>query len=282
MFDLIIIANGLVAAGIVCLAASLFRIRKLTDVLPDGNMQSRWRILAAMVGLFILGYIAQVYLFWDSYENFSGMIVPIIFFCGACFVWTVCALALQTTLDLIRVLRENNVDPLTQIYNRRFLDERLTEEVNRAVRYEMPLSVLMLDIDHFKSVNDTYGHQAGDLILSEFGNLISSVVRDSDIVARYGGEEFLVLTPGSDEDAAGNLANRIRERTQERQFVVDSQEGPQTVNVTVSVGVAQLRGEINTHEKLVKSADEALYSAKRGGRNRVSMNSIEILQPVPA
>jgi len=265
-------ANMLVFAGATAIWLSLQKVLQLIKILPDGKMRKRWYMLGGLIVLFILGYVAQISFFWDSYVDWSAMMVPVIYFCGGIFVWAVCGLSLQTTVDLKIVLRENVTDSLTSIYNRRYLEQRLSEEVDRAARYQAPLSVMMLDIDHFKSINDTWGHQAGDKILSEFRELIKSSVRVSDIVARYGGEEFLILAPSTDAEAAYNLAERIRENTEKHNFEINGSDlEKRSVCVTVSAGVAQLAAHGITGDQLVKFADEALYRAKHSGRNCVML-----------
>jgi len=265
-------ANMLVFAGATAIWLSLQKVLQLIKILPDGKMRKRWYMLGGLIVLFILGYVAQISFFWDSYVDWSAMMVPVIYFCGGIFVWAVCGLSLQTTVDLKIVLRENVTDSLTSIYNRRYLEQRLSEEVDRAARYQAPLSVMMLDIDHFKSINDTWGHQAGDKILSEFRELIKSSVRVSDIVARYGGEEFLILAPSTDAEAAYNLAERIRENTEKHNFEINGSDlEKRSVSVTVSAGVAQLAAHGITGDQLVKFADEALYRAKHSGRNCVML-----------
>jgi len=265
-------ANMLVFAGATAIWLSLQKVLQLIKILPDGKMRKRWYMLGGLIVLFILGYVAQISFFWDSYVDWSAMMVPVIYFCGGIFVWAVCGLSLQTTVDLKIVLRENVTDSLTSIYNRRYLEQRLSEEVDRAARYQAPLSVMMLDIDHFKSINDTWGHQAGDKILSEIGELIKSSGRVSDIVARYGGEEFLILAPSTDAEAAYNLAERIRENTEKHNFEINvSDLEKRSVSVTVSAGVAQLAAHGITGDQLVKFADEALYRAKHSGRNCVML-----------
>ena len=149
-----LLANSLLFLGIMVLLVSLGRVWSLVKALPQGKMQLRWYVLGVMICLFIFGYLGQIILFWNSYTELSLLIVPVIFFCGSLFVWTFCVISLQTTLDLKVVLRENVTDSLTKIYNRLYFDERLVEEVDRADRYHIPLSILMFDIDHFKSVND--------------------------------------------------------------------------------------------------------------------------------
>jgi diguanylate cyclase (GGDEF)-like protein len=155
-------------------------------------------------------------------------------------------------------------DPLTGAGNLRHMTTTLAREVERSTRFDRPLSVLLLDLDHFKSVNDTYGHTVGDGVLRELARRLSSVVREVDTVARYGGEEFVVVTPETDTAGAQRLAQRICETVREEPFRV----GSDVVEVTVSVGVASLPLHGTASGDLVRAADEGLYAAKRAGRNQ--------------
>lgn len=157
--------------------------------------------------------------------------------------------------------------PLTGVYNRRYLDFRYSEEMKRARRYKHGLAVAMVDIDHFKQVNDKYGHLAGDQVLREVAAVLQKSLRVTDIVARFGGEEFLLLMPEIRPEAALAVSLRIRMAIQG--MVVDTVSGP--VSVTVSIGVACINPpeEVPDDETLIQRADESLYEAKRSGRNRV-------------
>jgi diguanylate cyclase (GGDEF)-like protein len=158
--------------------------------------------------------------------------------------------------------RLTRTDALTGLFNRRHLDEELIRQFSVAYRNATPLAVLLLDIDHFKNVNDTYGHPAGDLVLQEFGRRLGSEVRAGDIAGRWGGEEFLVVLPGADLPAALAVAERIRRTISRSPVVLDGTHIP----VTVSGGCAV--GPLDSPEELVARADAALYEAKTGGRNR--------------
>jgi two-component system, cell cycle response regulator len=155
-------------------------------------------------------------------------------------------------------------DPLTGAGNLRHMTTTLAREVERASRFDRPLSVLLLDLDHFKNVNDTYGHTVGDAVLRELARRLASCVREVDTVARYGGEEFVVVTPETDTEGAERLAARICEAVREDPFVV----GDYNVDVTVSVGIASLPMHGTASGDLVRAADEGLYAAKRGGRDQ--------------
>jgi two-component system cell cycle response regulator len=159
-------------------------------------------------------------------------------------------------------------DALTEVANRRLLDQRLTEEFARARRYKHPLTCVVVDIDHFKAVNDTHGHTIGDLVLVEVAQAIKASTRATDLVGRFGGEEFVVLAPETplEANAAGILAERIRQTIQRRTRAKRSQGLPE---VTASLGVASTELKIANEAELLKRADEALYRAKREGRNRV-------------
>lgn len=155
-------------------------------------------------------------------------------------------------------------DPLTGAGNLRHMTTTLAREVERATRFGRPLSLLLLDLDHFKNVNDTYGHTVGDAVLRELARRLAGCVREVDIVARYGGEEFVVVTPETDIVGAEHLAERICEAVREEPFVV----GTDIVIVTVSVGIATLPTHGTVSGDLVRAADEGLYAAKRAGRDQ--------------
>lgn len=156
-------------------------------------------------------------------------------------------------------------DSLTGLHNRRYLDSHLQALFDRAVSRGRPLSVLIADLDRFKSINDTHGHDAGDSVLKEFASRLRKSVRGMDLACRYGGEEFVVVMPDTDPDVAKVVAERVRTETAGAAFTV----GEATIEVTVSVGLSTLKGQADTIPALMKRADVALYEAKNGGRNRV-------------
>ncbi len=157
-------------------------------------------------------------------------------------------------------------DGLTGLYNHRFLQERFDFEFKRAKRYEMPLSCLLLDIDHFKAVNDTWGHQFGDLVLFEIADIIKENSREVDICGRYGGEEFMVITSLGAEGAM-KFASKLHKGIENHLFT----DGKNTIHVTVSIGVAEYRQEIRIKQDLIERSDTALYWAKRDGRNIIRL-----------
>jgi len=170
-------------------------------------------------------------------------------------------------IRLREALRSQSIiDALRGLFNRRYLEEILEREVRRATRSEQSVGVMMLDLDHFKNFNDTYGHEAGDAVLREAAAFLKRSVRAEDIVCRYGGEEFVIILPLADANATQGRAERIRSKLHE---LVVLHEGKSVGSVTVSVGVAALPAHGQSSKVLLEAADAALYRAKREGRDRV-------------
>jgi diguanylate cyclase (GGDEF)-like protein len=191
------------------------------------------------------------------------------------------AVANQTALALERVkliaFLENLsiTDALTGIANRRHFEWRLSEEIERARRYKYPLSALMLDLDHFKQVNDNYGHQIGDIVLQQVAQRLRRILRRTDFLARYGGEEFIVLAPQTPADRALILAERLRQVIAESPIpVADNLQ----IHITISIGVAVFPNHAQNESELIGAADAALYKAKQMGRNRVCMFEPELVK----
>lgn len=272
-----IVAYGLVLTGIVILLGSLPVVRRIAQRLPAGRSRKSWCAMASLIVLFVLGYLGYLTVVANEHSAVTDLIVPGIFFFGACFVWFSTYIALQTALDVMRIsVLEHEIltDPLTGIYNRRFLEQRLAEEISKARRYGFELSILLFDLDHFKRINDEYGHQVGDRMLVEISRLAIGQLRDSDILARYGGEEFLVIAPGTELDEAMRLAERLRAHVESHDFLVkDGVIGAAGLDMTISIGVAGFMGSDDSAEALIGRADRNLYRAKRAGRNRVGGES---------
>ena len=157
-------------------------------------------------------------------------------------------------------------DTLTGLHNRRYMEARVGMLVEEATSRDKPLTVLVLDIDHFKAINDGYGHDAGDEVLREFAIRIRKSIRGIDLACRYGGEEFVVLMPDTDLTVAAVVAERLRRRIASQPFAIE--QGARHVEVTASIGIAAF-GQGDTPGAVIKRADRALYRAKREGRNRV-------------
>jgi diguanylate cyclase (GGDEF)-like protein len=164
-------------------------------------------------------------------------------------------------------------DPLTQIYNRRHFDEQLLSEFSYSQRHGTALSLIMMDLDNFKQVNDTYGHLAGDAVLISLGQILSKSIRKEDLYARYGGEEFALLCRGINGPVAFSIANRIRRQVEESRLIPDLP----SLQITLSAGVASYpEPYIGSPEKLVEAADRALYQAKALGKNRACIFDEEL------
>lgn len=260
-------------SGALLLAISLFFVRKLARELPRGLNRTSWRILGGFIMLFIVGYLGFYLLKRGSHYDKHEMVVPVVFFFGAIFVLLVCILAYHTTKELKRVVeleQETITDPLLGIFNRRFLDRRLQEELLRAQRHGLPLSLMLLDIDFFKKVNDTWGHQNGDIVLKHLAKLLVDTLRQTDLVARFGGEEFVLLLPHTHQGDARMLAERLRRTVEQTPVLITtSDDGYQELRVTISIGLSCMQQENDNCCDMLERADKALYQAKQTGRNRV-------------
>ncbi len=175
-------------------------------------------------------------------------------------------LRIQRAMELEHARRLAKLDSLTGLYNHRFFQERLAEEIKRSERHARPLALLLLDVDHFKEVNDTHGHMTGDAVLREVSRLLVESSRAEDIVARYGGEEFAMILPETAREGAEIFAGRVKRAFESGRL--EERDLPRNTRITVSIGVAGWTAE-STREGLLRAADQALYQAKRQGRNRV-------------
>jgi len=186
----------------------------------------------------------------------------------------IAAFCLESAVNRARLVRSGFTDVLTGWHNRRYLQTRLHEELSRCQRERSTLSCLMIDVDHFKRVNDDHGHLAGDEVLRQLALRLNTQVRDSDVSARYGGEEFVILLPGTGIDAARVLAERIRRAVADKPFEIEAANA--VLPITVSIGVAEHKPASNQDdltaagERLIARADLGLYEAKAAGRNAVA------------
>ncbi len=162
------------------------------------------------------------------------------------------------------IYRLTTIDGLTQVSNRRYFEEALEREISRCRRYQRELALVLIDLDHFKQINDTYGHLAGDHVLKQLASTVKAKIRREDVFARYGGEEFSLLLPELDAKAAAMMAEKVRKLVEQTAFEFEGQRLP----VSISLGVAAL-GKDRNAQALIAAADEKLYVAKNEGRNRV-------------
>jgi diguanylate cyclase (GGDEF)-like protein len=171
----------------------------------------------------------------------------------------------QNVSDKKRIEGLSITDSLTQLYNRLKLDKAIIYEVDRSSRYHNPLSIVLFDVDDFKSVNDAYGHQIGDTVLVGIADIIHNIVRDADIAGRWGGEEFMIICPDTDGEGAAKLAEKLRKALADHKFKKVGKK-------SCSFGVATLRNKEDA-QSLINRADDAMYQAKNEGRNRVVISS---------
>ena len=190
---------------------------------------------------------------------------------------SVVSICLENILNFELMRRTSLVDTLTGVNNRRFLEQRIGEEIDRSQRHDEPLSCLFLDIDHFKSINDTYGHQAGDYVLAMVAGMIKKQLRNNDVLARYGGEEFVALLSNIDENLSTDIAERIRRSIKELKLKYNEQN----IEITISIGSSTYHpskapsiSSAKVATKLIHSADKALYYAKNNGRDRVASGEV--------
>ena len=183
------------------------------------------------------------------------------------------AVCFENALNHERIKLLGLLDPLTGIHNRRYFDERLDEEISRSLRENRALSCLFLDIDHFKQVNDIYGHHAGDMVLQEVAKLIKMQMRHSDVLSRFGGEEFAVLLTQTNQHLATEIAERIRHQVDSHKIMMNNNS---ELSVTISIGCTTLDSEDENlvaneaSQQMLMRADEALYRSKQQGRNQVN------------
>ncbi len=262
----------LVLCGAFIFVLSLKPVNQLMRSLPPGSCRVAWKFLSCLIAMFFVGYLIYAYLFYGKINHWGDMVVPAIFFFGAVFVLTVCTLSAKTATGILRICHlehENITDPLMNIYNRRHLDRCLVEEASKAKRYGIDLSVMMIDVDHFKRVNDTYGHSVGDQVLQSLAQLIKGNIRDFDLVFRFGGEEIVVLLPYTNANGALILANRLRNWVSERRLIELEDDKK---DITISIGVSCYCPKHEKVTDMLERADEALYQAKNNGRNRVEVS----------
>lgn len=269
----IIVEFMLVVIGAIFFVRAHTSVRHLIAQLPAGDLKKRWNILGDLILFFIISYFVFASSLWVSRDELSSipLIASVILLLGGIFSYLVSQLALQTTNDVkdIAILQHESItDALTGLRNRRYFDQRICEEVALSKRYKLPLTFMLLDVDHFKRINDTYGHKVGDEVLTNLSRVVLEVVRDSDIVARYGGEEIAIITPNTTKQEAELLGERLRGVVEKTTVSVISTT-QEVVQVTISIGICSLSAVITDKEALLEETDQALYLAKKYGRNRV-------------
>ncbi len=253
-----------------CIALYLFAV-----VRKSKTAKQKERFVTPMFAVFLLSFLLfALRIFWTSQMSLSESSLSSGLFHG--FTAQLFLLILLVTSFSVswsanqrlemKLIEQATIDPLTKVYNRRAMEEFATKILANAKRYNQTLSVIITDIDHFKSVNDRYGHPAGDALLQRFAEILKSNIRGEDILARYGGEEFLFLLPNCDLNSATFLAEKLRVKVEESQTLLGN---GLSLSITASFGITSAQGENIIWSQIVSHADDALYQAKKQGRNRV-------------
>ena len=173
----------------------------------------------------------------------------------------------ELKLANLQLAQQSKTDQLTQLNNRGYWEDSLMHEHKRFMRYGNKYSLVMLDIDYFKKINDTYGHQAGDKVLKTVSNILMDSVRDTDIVGRYGGEEFGVILPGNDSQGAFTFAERLRKKIDKTEIKTNEN----CIKITISLGIAEFKNDVESYIDHIERADRALYESKHAGRNQTTI-----------
>jgi len=269
---------ALVFAGTAALLCALWAVARIQRMLPNTRLVKAWHVLSGFILLFICSYFFYLIVLCKTCKTADvvavpEMFIPVVFFTGGVFVLIVCELFSTTAEKLVQFNRlesESITDPLTGTYNRRHMQYCLEGQAAFARRNKTPLTLLLIDLDHFKAVNDTYGHLCGDNILCQVADSISAVAkRDIDMVFRYGGEEFLLMLPQTPLLGAATVAESIRSKIAQAPFKMECNGHAVEVRCGVSIGVGQYKPESEDIMHCLERADSKLYLAKEQGRNRV-------------
>ncbi len=223
------------------------------------------------LGFFLIGLTPLIIIFSLLSKNLFGNTFPggIIQSINFAFIFVSLLILTSSFMLMINdkfmgeILRLATMDSLTEIYNRAAMERLIEKEIDRSKRYELPMSLLLLDLDHFKKINDTYGHQVGDFTLKTVVRTITGVLREHDILGRFGGEEFTILLPDTDLVNAHIVAERVREIVQKTPI----KAGSKNINITLSIGFATLNHKTDDYQELFRRSDLGLYKAKQTGRN---------------
>lgn len=269
-----IIFQLILILGIVLLLAAFVPVRHILEILPSGLTRKSWVGLAFLIGCSIIGYLL---FFWlhsiEGPDHHEDWLMSLICLSASIFVLCVCMISHSTVKEVSRIAELELAvltDPLTELYNRRHILSLLEKECSRSRFLRRPFSILLLDIDRFKRINDTYGHQAGDSVLKELSRLFAAIQHDSCFIGRYGGEEFLILLPDTAGFGASQTAERLRYLIESTTIML---ENKYEIPVTASIGVATSSSFDETPHQLIALADKALYRAKKVGRNNVCLAS---------
>lgn len=267
-----------VLSGVGFLGLSLAPVLRLLQITRSRHLRRAWLWLSVMIIGFIIGYLALIGLLPRDINRTILSLLCTVLVMGSVFVLSVAILALRTARDVARLVhleQEVIVDPLTGVYNRRFFDEQIEREVALAGRAGTDLGLLVIDVDHFKEVNDAFGHTIGDRVLAVIATVLNEEIRRSDIPVRYGGDEFVIIAPASGSEAVADLAKRLCRKVGTTHVTCP---GGKKISLTVSIGFATML-ENETAESLFMRSDAAVYEAKSAGRNLAVSGDLGSEQP---
>lgn len=278
----------LIGLGLLIILGAMRRTQNLIRILPDSG---QWPSLRNLMMFFAVGYAVYLYFLISGSPFNKDLVASEVFFLSSLFMLMAVRFAYTTIHDILRLDEFEelaNTDELTGMFNRRAIMHLLKDEYQKARRFGFPLSVAMVDLDHFKRINDTYGHLSGDLVLKEVAKVLKKGLRRIDVLGRYGGEEFLCILPSTAADGAVIMGERVRRQVKMLRFEVAGPEqlkpiteeevpSGETITVTVSVGVASMDSSMTDPEHVVSAADTALYAAKEGGRDQTCSASEQSL-----
>ncbi|MFK7815026.1 MAG: GGDEF domain-containing protein [Gammaproteobacteria bacterium] len=268
-----LLANILILCGICLYAASLFTVQQLVKKLPLGEVRNNWKILSFFIVGFIVGYVAYMFMLWTGKIGLQGVTYPAICFAASAFVLLLCFLTYQTTCDIgeaIAMDQASIIDPVLDIYNRRYFDRRVDEETQRSRRYNQPLSIILFDVDQFDSIAQKHGSLVGDVVLRKVSDFLVGSVRASDIVARYDDHKIVIATTQTKPDMAIMLADRIRGEVEKLDILPSGEHNSiEDLRVTVTAGVSCVEDRIKSGFDLTDVAEKAMSRADIEGYNRV-------------
>lgn len=265
-----IIIQATVLSGTALLLAAFVPIKGIYKVLPQGLTRFVWVCLSGLIAFSVFGYLFFLRLdIGAGADNHGSGLAATVLLMAAMIVFTVCAMSNSAAKDIasMAVLEHAaRIDPLTEVFNRRHIMTLFDEESAQSSYYGTTLSVLLLDIDRFKTINDTFGHRTGDHVLRQISSLLTQTSVGCNFIGRYGGEEFLILLPNTSQAEAAGFAEHIRAAVEAEPI---SFEDDPFIPVTISIGVAASSKLNESPDELIALADSALYAAKAAGRNQV-------------
>lgn len=279
------IANVLILSGICMLVVSAFTSQQLIRKLPMGKVRNSWQMLTYIIVGFVFAYAAYMLMLMTGQVNLISLSIPKIGFTAAAFILLLCFLIYQITGDIreaIAMDQASIIDPVLDIYNRRYFDRRIDEETQRSRRYNLPLSLILFDVDNFKNVKDQHGRLVADVVLRKVSDYIVNTVRSSDIVARFDEHKIIVGTTQTDEEMAEILADRLCTEVSNLDVLPNcDRENTPALKVTISAGVSSVTDSVKNGFDLVDIAAKALSQANRLGANNVSTyNPTGSIEPI--